>query len=476
MISLRSRPIAEVLSVVILAGCIFLLFGLSADSAGLDRSSRLNLVVTAVFAFNIPILLSWMAFGVAGGIVFSVFSAVAVIFFDLRTGLYGYHILILPFFVTSYIGYRLLLLREGSGQSYRMRLEDADEEINVLTNNLNERNEDIRSMDDRLVRYSLLKGVSESLSTVLSREEVDRLIVEEASATIGKEGRTILYLVDTNTQELMLAAMKGAPGVRAKKGDPFDRWVLRNRRSLIIEDVVKDFRFHAEDIQESRGIFRSMIAQPLIIESKVIGILRMDSAGESGYTQDDLRLLDIISDLGAVAVQNSYLYSKTQELAIRDGLTGLAVRRYFMERFRHELRRSARKREGLSILMLDIDHFKDYNDKYGHTAGDLVLKYMAKTLAEMADDADVVGRYGGEEMVVLLCGKSKRDAVREAEKIRAALKEQPIVLRRQKTELTVSLGVATYPEDAATEEELIRIADARLYKAKTGGRDRVCSD
>jgi diguanylate cyclase (GGDEF)-like protein len=201
----------------------------------------------------------------------------------------------------------------------------------------------------------------------------------------------------------------------------------------------------------------------------------MDSPREFEYTQDDLRLLDIISDLGAVAVQNAFLYSRTQELAIHDGLTGLAVRRYFMERFRNEIKRAARKREEMALLILDIDHFKEYNDKYGHAAGDLVLKHMAKTILGMVDEADVVGRYGGEELVVLLCGKSKKEAAAEAEKIRKAVKEKPFTLRRQETQLTVSIGMATYPEDAVSEEELIRIADGRLYKAKTEGRNRICS-
>jgi diguanylate cyclase (GGDEF)-like protein len=146
-----------------------------------------------------------------------------------------------------------------------------------------------------------------------------------------------------------------------------------------------------------------------------------------------------------------------------------------MERFHHEIKRAARKKEELSLLVLDIDHFKQLNDKYGHTAGDLVLKHMAKTILGMVEETDVVGRYGGEEIVVLLYGKSKEQALAEAEKIRAAVSHRPFTLRRQEMHLTVSLGIATYPEDAVTEDELIRIADGRLYKAKTDGRNRVCS-
>jgi diguanylate cyclase (GGDEF)-like protein len=476
MISLRSRPVAGISAVLILALCVLFLSGLSADRQSPESPSRPSLIVAAVFAFNVPILLAWIAFGVTGGIAALIFSSISVIFFDLKMGLYSYHILILPFFITSYTGNRFLRIRGEIDQSSLMRTEDTEGEINILENALKEKSGSMQSVEDKLVRYSLLKGVSESLSTVLSKEAVNGLIIDQTDRTIGKSGRIMLYLVDTNTHELTLAAAKEDHKIMAKKGDPFDQWVLRNRRSLIVEDVSRDFRFSTGDIEEAKVNFRSLISQPLIVESRVVGVLRTDSPGAFGYTQDDLRLLGIISDLGAVAVQNSCLYSRAQELAIRDGLTGLAVRRYFTERFHHELRRAARKKEDISLLMIDIDHFKDYNDKYGHAAGDLVLKYMADMLTAAADEADVVGRYGGEELVVLLCGKSKREAFAEAESMRLSVKEHPMTLRGRRAGLTVSIGVATYPEDAASEEELIRIADGRLYKAKTKGRDRVCSD
>jgi diguanylate cyclase (GGDEF)-like protein len=475
MIYPRSRPFAEALSVVLLAGCVFLLSALSTKNIP-ESPSHLNLAAVAVFAFNIPVLLSWIAFGIIGGIVVTAFSFLAVLFFDLRMGLYGYHVLTLSFCYSAFVGYRLLRLRHDLAQSHEARAEKADEEINLLTNELKERRGNIEALESKLDRYSLLKGVSESLSTVLSREAVNELVISETSRTIGKEGRVLLFLVDAARQDLMLAAARDESRVMEKKGDYFDHWVLRNRKSLIIEDVSKDFRFPADQIEKAGAAFRSLIAQPLIAENKVVGILRMDSGGEFEYNQEDLRLLDIMSDLAAVAVQNAYLYSRTQELALRDGLTGLFVRRFFMERFRNELQRAARGKGAVSLVMLDIDRFKEYNDRYGHTSGDLVLKHIAKTITGMVDGADVVGRYGGEEMVVLLCGKSKKDAAAEAEKIRQAVKEKPLTLRRQKAGLTVSLGVASYPADAVSEEELIRIADGRLYRAKTRGRDRVCSD
>lgn len=474
MISSRSRPVAGILSLILIAVCLYALSALSSQKDP-DTPAHLNLFAAAIFAFNIPILLGWIAFGIIGGIATAVFAAAAVVFFDLRMALFGYHVFILPFFVTALTGFAFLNIKGKLDQVFLLRSEKIEEEMNLLANGLKERNVSIESLEEKLVRYSLLKGVAESLSTALALDSICDLIVEESARTIGKPGRILLYLVDVEKQDLMLSASKDELRIKMKKGDAFDHWVLRNRKALIIEDVTKDFRFPAEEIERSEPVFRSLISQPVIAENKVVGILRIDSQRANAYAQDDLRLLDIISDLGAVAIQNAFLYARTQELAIHDSLTGLVVRRYFMERFHHEIRRAARKKEELSILMLDIDHFKEYNDTYGHTAGDIVLKHFSRTIAGMVDESDVLGRYGGEEFVALLCGTSKREAIAEAERMRKALAQSPLELRRQKADLTVSIGIATYPEDAVSEEELIRIADSRLYKAKTQGRDRICS-
>ena len=291
---------------------------------------------------------------------------------------------------------------------------------------------------------------------------------------MNKEGRILLFLVDTEKQELKLVASRGSSRVKEKLGDIFDHWVLRNRKSLIIEDATKDFRFPPQEAGVAEGRFRALISVPLISENKVIGILRMDSYTVAIYTQDDLRILNILSDLSALAIQNACLYAKTQELAIKDSLTGLAVRRHFVDRLKEEIKRSARKNTNLSVLMIDIDRFKDYNDRYGHLSGDLVLRHIAGILSSSVKEGDVVSRYGGEEFVVMLCGRDRSEAVAEAENVRNAIKRSPLKLRRQDANITVSIGVSCYPKDALLEEELVRTADDRLYKAKAGGRDKVC--
>ena len=470
----RAKPILGILSIILSIVQIYALFWFLSQ-ANISTPFYLKLISSVISSFNVSILFSWLAFGVAGGIATTALAITLVFWFDLRTEIHEYHILMLSYFLTAFIGYRLCLIKDKFIRSYALKMEKLGEEMNILSADISRRNSIIASLEEKLTRYSLLKEVVEALSAVLQVDEINNLIMEKTAKILGKKGRMLLFLVDTEKQALILSASKDVSKVKAKQGDIFDHWVLRQRKSLIVEDIKKDFRFAAKDIDESKDLFRSLIAAPLISESKIIGMLRLDNPAELVYTQDDLRLLDIIADLGAVALENALLYFRAQELAIRDGLTGLVVRRYFIERMKEEIKRAARKKDPLSLLMLDIDHFKDYNDKYGHTAGDLILKHLAKTISSMVEPGDIVVRYGGEEIGVLIYGKGKNNARLEAEAIRKEIKNKSLILRRRRADMTVSIGVSSYPEDAFRVEELIKVADERLYKAKADGRDRVCS-
>jgi len=471
----RSRLILGILSLISLVSSTYFL---SALSSNLTQNTPFysNLIHSIVFSFNIAVLLAWASSGTIVGITAAVLSAITVLLFDLRTMFTGYSVFALTFFLTSSIGYWYWRTKGRADQAHSLRSEKTEEEINLLSNKIAYQKKNISSLGSKLASYSALKNVAESLSTVLALDGINKLIVEKALEILGGKGKALLFLVNAEKQELMLSASRpGCASVKTKKGDVFDQWVLRHRRSLMIDDVASDFRFRAKDIDGAKENFRSLISTPLVSENKVAGILRMDDPREFSYTQDDLRILDIIADLGAVAIENAMLYARTEELAIRDSLTGLVVRRYFLERFQEELKRAARRKGPLSLLLLDIDNFKNYNDRFGHAAGDIVLKYLAKTLSSLVREGDIVARYGGEEIMILLSNKNKKEAAAKAEKIRCALKDRPLTLRRNMAGVTVSIGLSNYPEDAALEEELMKMADERLYKAKAGGRDRVCS-
>jgi len=212
----------------------------------------------------------------------------------------------------------------------------------------------------------------------------------------------------------------------------------------------------------------SFIRSPLIIEGKILAILTLE--GFKGEIFDNFLILAAQLPLEIKKIE---LYQKGQELAVMDGLTKLLVRRHFMDRYIEEIERSKRHNLKLSFFMIDIDHFKSYNDMYGHLSGDIVLQETAEILKNSLRQVDLVGRYGGEEFVVVLPQTDKEDAVRVAERIRWAADNHIFKAYDKSTRVTISIGVATFPGDARKAETLIEKADQALYTAKRKGRNRV---
>jgi two-component system cell cycle response regulator len=167
--------------------------------------------------------------------------------------------------------------------------------------------------------------------------------------------------------------------------------------------------------------------------------------------------------------------TELERLSVTDELTGLANRRRLMAELERELRRSGRHGRSFSILMLDVDRFKHFNDTYGHPAGDAVLKRLATTLRECVRDVDTVARYGGEEFMVILPETPAAEAARVAERIRASAETDRFTPDGGSVALnvTVSIGYAWFPENAKTPEALIEAADQALYRSKESGRNRV---
>jgi diguanylate cyclase (GGDEF)-like protein len=164
--------------------------------------------------------------------------------------------------------------------------------------------------------------------------------------------------------------------------------------------------------------------------------------------------------------------AKLKRLAVTDSLTGLYNRRSFNKALRRTWEHADRYTEPLSLLMIDIDKFKAINDTYGHPAGDEVIKAVAQTILAATRKVDVVSRIGGEEFAVVLPNSSKKSSLVTAERIRKAMKKSPVPSGKKEISVTVSVGIATFPENARLPESLMKAADKALYAAKEGGRDR----
>ena len=172
-------------------------------------------------------------------------------------------------------------------------------------------------------------------------------------------------------------------------------------------------------------------------------------------------------------IDNYLLYKKLNQLAITDGMTGLFNHRHFQELLRNELARSKRYGYPVGLLMIDIDHFKIFNDTYGHQVGDEVLKRVAQSLNANVRTTDIVSRYGGEEMTVILPHTELDGAGYVAEKIRQAIEDLELPVGGKIVKITVSIGVAAFPDCATEQSDLILQADGALYVAKENGRNQV---
>lgn len=218
---------------------------------------------------------------------------------------------------------------------------------------------------------------------------------------------------------------------------------------------------------------RSFVFVPFPVRDAVIGFLCAYSRQGTLLDNEKYRNLQVFCTQIAIGLQKALLYEKVQRLSITDGLTRLYSYRYFRQRLEDELVLAQRYSSVLSLLIFDIDHFKRYNDTYGHLAGDQVLQEVARLLREGAEASHLVARYGGEEMVLIAPETDRDRAMELAEKIRQSVEARTFVVGKDSTRVTVSVGVAAYPHDAKNGLDLVAKADKAMYAAKEGGRNRV---
>ena len=215
---------------------------------------------------------------------------------------------------------------------------------------------------------------------------------------------------------------------------------------------------------------RSWLGVPLAVYDDTIGYVAVQSELPHAFAADELRALEAVAQQAGAAIDNARLYG----LATTDGLTRLFVRRYFDQRLLEEWRRCERYGHGFAVALVDLDDFKALNDRHGHHAGDRALHEVAVILRRCVREVDIVARYGGEELAVLLPRAKSAEAVAVAERVRAEIEALRLDVGGETVRLTASFGVAAHPEAGAdSPQALVRAADGALYEAKAAGKNRV---
>ena len=253
------------------------------------------------------------------------------------------------------------------------------------------------------------------------------------------------------------------------------RFVMEKQQTVYIPDFkAKDSILKEDEVIKVAGFENlTILGIPLILRGEVMGVLSVQAEKPNAYDHVQIRLIETIAQQTSIAMDNAKMFEKIQTMAITDSLTGLYNRRYFYMILDNEIERAKRYQVSLSLMMLDIDHFKRVNDQLGHLAGDEVLASFADVCRSKLRQTDIMFRYGGEEFMILLPESNKEDTMNAAERIRSAIEEAVIETTKGKVTIATSIGVSEYGEDHPEPNEFVESADKALYASKDAGRNCV---
>ena len=215
---------------------------------------------------------------------------------------------------------------------------------------------------------------------------------------------------------------------------------------------------------------RSALCLPIVYGESTLGVLNIESRYANAFGEAEILIMRTLADLLATALHNAFVFRKLQQQAITDGLTGIKTRRYFLESLQAEWKRASRSGRAFSVVMVDLDKFKEINDALGHVEGDLVLARVGRLLEQKCRQSNVVARYGGDEFCILMPDTTVEQAQALSERLRQWMASDPMLSDRA---ITGSFGVATFPLHGVTVEEIIRVADSGMYASKRAGGNRV---
>lgn len=361
-------------------------------------------------------------------------------------------------FVELQVAYDKIRSHERRLQSSKEALEKANEEL-----------------EGRLAEIFFTHEFFKALTTFSSIDDVTSLIVDGANGILGAEISAV-YLFSVDDWALRLCASQGRP-------EESFRPVL-SVSETIVGAAFRDGFVQQSDVQPGSELanwstrpeeVRSQAATPLRSGDSAVGVLLIASATYRDLTHAERDRLQGIANQSSLALQNALLHEELERLSVTDRLTDLYNHGYLHQRLDEEMERCQRFEHEMSLIMLDIDDFKKFNDRYGHPKGDTVLKAVSGIIKQNLREVDVAARYGGEEFVIMLPETDIAGAVAVAERIRVSMAQYPHITDEdgERVGQTVSLGVANYPTNAQTAAALVEAADQAMYRAKRAGKNQV---
>ncbi len=339
----------------------------------------------------------------------------------------------------------------------------------ALRNSKEELTTTVQVLEKRNHELTLLSEMGDLLQSSFNAEEAYG-VVSNFLQQIFHEEAGVFSVIDPATKLLKVVSAWGGAHVRREVFPKEECWALRTGRILGTSERHAGLCHHPD---APKGV--DFLCLPMVAQGDALGVLRLQCRDGATHMEESKKQLAVtVAEHMTLALANLLLRETLHQQSIRDALTGLYNRRYLEEALEREIYRAVRHQHPLAIIMLDVDHFKRFNDEYGHDAGDALLREMGSFLKTKTRQTDIVCRYGGEEFLVILPETPLAAAAEKAEQLREKFKclnimHQGQLLRRA----SISLGVAAFPEHASTVKILIQLADKALYQAKGAGRDRV---
>lgn len=325
---------------------------------------------------------------------------------------------------------------------------------------------------------SLLLDSLIHINSKLNLNEIQEDIVRAARELMNAR-QVALFSLQKGTDELTLVSHKGLPSeasreLKYKVGEGKVGCVAMRRVPMMDREFELEANISRAQIDKKQySFFDPNICAPIVFQTKLLGVIA--AADVPGVSEAEKQLLMAIAQASAIALNNAMSFEQLQDFASVDGLTKLYNVQFFRERLREEVKRAQRFQHPFSVIIMDVDNFKNYNDTHGHLMGDRLLVQFASIIKKALRETDLVSRYGGDEFIILCPETDKQHGEAASERMRKLLEEFPFPHRTTQPLglISISVGVSTYPEDGLHPEELIKSADEALYNAKRLGRNRV---
>jgi len=400
-----------------------------------------------------------------------------------------YTLAVIPFALAVAVLFLIRFIRTVSRTDESHNHHALQQENDALERTCAEKRAKVTDIEQQAHNIIDLFEVAKDFNRCISVDEVIDVLKHDISKQLNARFSRLVILNDSVQPSLDFNVYPIFEGIETLERESFNllqcsvQPILKNfiqacidHKEIIRIDHVSQFPNYFDGQPEEDQIFPLWIF-PLIVEHELFAVYIVEGANVNDFAK-----FSIVATQLALQIKKISLYAEVKELSITDGLTNVFLRRHFLQRFEEEIKRSMKHGYSFSLFMLDVDYFKEYNDKYGHLVGDVTLREVAKVIKETVRTVDLIGRFGGEEFVVMLPETDKDGAIATAERLRSAIARRKLKVYDEETKVTISVGVSSYPVDFKGKydqytpeiiEDLIRVTDTRLYQAKEDGRNRV---